>query len=84
MLAFALSSVAIGKRTTSLTISNVIALKKRSNIDKKKSKEESHVFMCVQCKYSHLVGEMFKAANGLSFNFNIMYRESSDDAEYVF
>ena len=27
--------------------------------------------------------ESFKAANGLFFNFNIMYRESSDDAGYV-
>lgn len=49
----------------SLTKSNVIALKKRSNTDKKKSKEESHVFMCVQCKYSHLVGEMLQPKNRL-------------------
>lgn len=46
MLAFALSSVAIGKRTTSLTISNVIALKKRSNTEKK-SQRRKVMYSCV-------------------------------------
>ena len=46
MLAFALSSVAMEKRTTSLTKSNVIALKKRSNTEKKGQRRKV-MYSCV-------------------------------------
>lgn len=46
MLAFALFSVAIEKRTTSLTKSNVIALKKRSNTEKKGQRRKV-MYSCV-------------------------------------
>ena len=56
--AFALSSVAIEQRTMSLTLSYFIAIKKRSNTEKKVKGRKSCVHVCKLCKYSHLVGEV--------------------------